>query len=85
LFSLIPKSSDFENGLKFQVYINRLSDFFSIDKEKIITMLPKNKKEWAYEKSAEPEWSGYEGFFKNLDEVTAILNGFGKVKKKGIN
>jgi len=83
LFSLIPKSSDFENGLKFQVYINRLSDFFSIDKEKIIPMLPKNKKEWVYGKETEPEWSGYEGFFKNLDEITKLLDGLGKIRIKG--
>lgn len=79
LFNLIPKDSSPDEGLKFQVYINRLSDYLNIDKKEIILLLPKSKKEWEYQKSDSIEWSGYEGFFKNLNEVVVFLKGLGIV------
>ena len=78
IFNLIPTESSPEKGLKFQVYINRLSDYLGIDADKIITYLPKNREEWEYQKSESIEWSGYAGFFKNQSEVKILLNGLKK-------
>lgn len=82
IFSLIPEGSSSINGLKFQVYISRFADYFGLDEEISICILPKNKKEWKYYKDAPPEWSGYEGYFGDIEEIETFLNGFQRVAKK---
>ena len=43
VFSLIPDKSSSEDGVRFQVYITRLSDYFGIDQDTAIVWLPKPK------------------------------------------
>jgi len=82
VFSLIPKESNLDDGLGFQVYITRLSEYFGINEEQAIALLPKHKGEWKYYRGAPPEWSGFAGFFKNLEEVEYLLTGLNEVRKK---
>ncbi|MFE3845874.1 DUF91 domain-containing protein [Thermoplasmatota archaeon] len=78
IFNLIPTESNTDFGLKFQVYVNRFSEYFKIDKNKLIELLPKNKKEWRYYPEASDEYSGYEGFFKDETEVKIFYKVFKK-------
>jgi hypothetical protein len=71
IFSLIPEGSDPETGLKFQVYVKRFCKYFGISEDDAMKILPENKKEWHY--TPEPEYSGFEGFFKNLDQAQDFL------------
>jgi len=75
IFNLIPIESSQEQGLKFQVYINRLSTFLNINKDELIQLLPSNKKEWQYVQGYSEDWSGYEGYFKDGKEVQRFIGG----------
>ena len=81
IFSLIPVGSTEQNGLKFQMYLQRFSTYFKIEKTKVVSILPKQHKEWKFEKDATPEYSGYEGFFQTMDEAQHFLNEISKIQK----
>jgi len=80
IFSLIPKDSNPEDGLKFQVYINRLAKYLDEDKERLVGILPQDKREWGFVGYSSPDWTGYEGFFKNLDEAEHFSVALNKMK-----
>ena len=76
VFSLIPKESNPEDGLKFQVYLNRLAKYLDADSERLINILPQDKKKWNYTEDSSPdstEYEGYVGFFKNHNEAELFL------------
>jgi len=86
ILNLIPKDSNANDGVKFQVYIYRLSDYLGVDPKRIVSLLPENKEEWSYEGAAQPskDWSGYTGFFKKSDEVKKFVNGLKEIKKNDL-
>lgn len=71
IFSIIPQESNAEEGLRFRVYSKRFSKFFNINEEEAKMILPENRKEWQF--SPEPEYSGYEGFFKSVKQTEDFL------------
>jgi len=71
IFSLVPQESNAGEGLKFKVYSKRFSKFFNISEEETKMILPENKKEWHF--GPEPEYSGYEGFFKTIKQAEDFL------------
>lgn len=72
IFSLVPKESSAEEGLKFKVYSKRFSKFFNISEDETKRILPENKKEWnPYPKN--PEYLGYEGFFRDINQAEDFL------------
>lgn len=82
IFNLIPKDSNPDDGLRFQVYIPRLSDYFGTDRKSLISLLPKKREEWKYYDDAPSDMSGYAGFFGNLNEADKFLAGLKEFKKK---
>jgi len=74
-FNLIPTQSSRDSGLKFQVYLSRTAKFLGVPEKSIEKCLPKDSHEWHYSDVMEPEWSGYEGYFKTLDEAKAFVKG----------
>jgi len=82
IFSIIPGQSSQQNGLKFQVYLKRFAKYFGITEPEAEKILPTNKKEWKFYKNAPPEYSGYEGFFKDKEEVKAFLSRLQELKSK---
>jgi hypothetical protein len=44
--------------------------------------MPTNKKEWKFYKNAPPEYSGYEGFFKDKEEVKNFISKLRELKSK---
>ncbi len=75
---IIPVFSDTENGMKYEVYLNRLADFLGIGVEEILKVLPQ------YKKLGSTEWYGGwgEGFFKNSTEIRVFLDKLREIKKK---
>lgn len=82
IFSIIPGQSSQQNGLKFQVYLKRFAKYFGITEPEAEKILPTNKKEWKFYKNAPPEYSGYEGFFKDKEEVKTFLSRLQELKSK---
>jgi len=81
VFSLIPVYSKDQNGLKFEIYLQRFSNYFKMEETKIVSILPKLHKEWKYSKDASLEYSGYDGFFQTIDEVQQFVNGLPKINR----
>lgn len=79
VLSLIPKESNSNDGLKFQVFTKRLSNYFGVEEQKVIALLPKNKEPWEYYRGAPPDLSGFAGYFKNSEEVNSFLIGLNKI------
>lgn len=82
IMNLIPQDSNQNKGLYFQVYIPRLSDYFNVDKNHLIALLPKQSEEWKYYYNAPPDMSGYAGFFKNKAEIQQFVKGLSKSIKE---
>ncbi|BAY16983.1 hypothetical protein NIES21_28170 [Anabaenopsis circularis NIES-21] len=83
IFTLIPVESNGEKGLKFRIYTTRFSEYWGIDLENIIDLLPSSKYAWENYPSATPDWCGHEGFFKTLDEVDIFIAGLHKITQNG--
>jgi hypothetical protein len=80
IFSILPVGSDAEHGLKFQIYTKRFSRYFKIDEKTVESILPGNKWEWEFAK--DPEYTGYEGFFKNHEEIERFLANLRKPRQE---
>lgn len=82
IFSLIPTHSSQEEGLKFQIYVLRFIDYFNIDRETLLSMLPENKEDWKYYQGADEYFSGYTGYFKKEEEVNKFIIMLGTLKDR---
>ncbi len=76
LFSLIPTESSKENGLRFQVYSWRLTEFFGRTLDDVLKTLPDGYEEWSYSTPADKDWSGHVGYFQSEDEVDKFASLF---------
>jgi Endonuclease NucS len=79
IFNLVPTASTPQGGLRFQVFFEKFVVFFGLDKSKALSILPPTKHEWQF--SPGLEWSGYEGFFRNLGEANAFLEELRKINE----
>ena len=79
IFSLVPGESDSSQGVRFQVYIDRLSKFLSVSKKDIIGILPSESEKYEPWKHAPPMLTG---FFKSTNEIDTILTGLNEFRQK---
>jgi len=79
IFSIIPGESDPSQGVRFQLYIDRLSQYLGVSKEKVINILPSNKKEQKIWKNGP---LSIVGFFKDVDEVNQFILGLTELKRR---
>ena len=81
ILSLIPGESSSNSGLRFQVYSTRLAEYLNTSEQEAISLLPEYKEEWEYGKGGGPEWSGFAGFFKDLEASQRFLAALDKAKR----
>ncbi|PWR74573.1 endonuclease NucS domain-containing protein [Methanospirillum stamsii] len=81
-FSLIPLKSSKEKGIRYELYLTRLAEYFHTTIDEIEKILPKSRDIFHYNNDPSPEWSGYQGFFENEDVVRLFLDGVRRMKKK---
>jgi hypothetical protein len=84
IFSLIVTESDSSQGLKFRVYSRRLAEYIGVKENQILSWLPKSHIDWKNYANAPPEWSGYEGFFVNVEEANKFLQGLTEAQNQGL-
>jgi hypothetical protein len=77
IFSLVPRESDSNQGVRFQVYIDRLSDYLGVERDVVIKILPSESEDYEPWKGA---WPTLVGFFKNADEINRFLTGLSELK-----
>lgn len=78
MISLIPKDEEQAEGLKFQIYEKRLLEYLGIERNDLISVLPRDHHAWEYVAGSGPDWCGYEGRFTSMEEVKAFLHLFNK-------
>lgn len=78
IFSLIPGESDSSKGVRFQVYIDRFSEYFGISKQDALGIFPSELAEYEPWRGAPPTLVG---FFKDMDEVDSFLRKLADLKK----
>ena len=71
IFNLLPGYSDVEKGLRFRVFIDRLTQYLGVEKNKLLSALPPSTKDH------EP-WSGsppcVAGYFRSQEEIARFLS-----------
>lgn len=75
MISFVPENSNHEQGLYFQIYFVRLCEYFDLDEEDALSLLPQQRNDWAYAGSTDPYYSGYEGYFQNSEEIDRFIVG----------
>jgi len=80
--SLIPGESNPDDGVRFQVYINRLAKYLKTDAGEATSLLPENKTDWKYTKDASDDWAGFVGFFKTAEEADHFLVEMARLMKQ---
>jgi len=78
IFSVVPGESDASQGVWFQVFVDRLSEYLSTSTDKVIGILPSGSEEYVPYKGA-PRTFG--GFFKDDNEVDRFLKEMSKLSK----
>lgn len=73
VFSLWPVRSNAENGLYFEIYVTRMVDLVSVQRDQLVDS-PPNRTPWSYVKDATPEYTGYEGFFQDRSSVNKFVS-----------
>lgn len=79
VFSLLPRESNTDKGLKFQVYVDRFTEYFGVDKNKTSRILPGYVKTHDFE-----DWGERgEGYFQNESKVDNLIKELKESKKPG--
>jgi hypothetical protein len=80
IFSLIPLKSSKEKGVRYELYLTQLAQYYHTTFDEIENILPKSRDIFHYNNDPSPEWSGYQGFFESEDEIRVFLGGFRRLK-----
>jgi hypothetical protein len=76
VFSLGPTRSNPDNGLYFEIYVQRKLHHLGINKDQLMGSLPSSRKPWGYTRDAAPDYTGFEGFFPDQASVDKFLSLF---------
>jgi hypothetical protein len=86
IISLIPTQSTKEEGLKFQIYVSRFINYFNIDRESLLSVLPPDKENWKYFPADQEDksgfYSGFMGYFHTDEEVNKFITWLSTLEHK---
>lgn len=71
VFSLVPGESSADQGVRFQVYIERLTQYLKAEKEELIAVFPPGTQDYEPWKGAPPHLAG---FFHTHDDIARFLS-----------
>jgi len=71
IFSLMPGESDTKLGVRFYVYIDRLSEYLGASKKAITEILPSKLEKYEHRRDLPPRSAGY---FKDANKVRRFLS-----------
>jgi hypothetical protein len=75
IISLLPGESNRNDGLLFQLYLERFKELFGLSEEVALALLPQRRQPWKYYEAASDDFSGFRGYFANEAEVDHLLQG----------
>lgn len=78
VFSLVPRESNPEKGLRFQIYTSTFAGAFNLSEEELKDLLPQNAEIW----EPWPGTLGLSGYFRDISAIDKFINGFSSSKYK---
>jgi hypothetical protein len=72
VFSLIPRESNADKGLRFQIYTSIFADAFNLSEGQLRNLLPEEAEVW----TPWPGASGLTGYFRDVSQIENFVNGF---------
>lgn len=75
LLALLPDQSSAEDGLRYQLYTDRLAEYCGLPQVEILALLPEGHEPYAYYPDAPPDLTGRAGFFRTKEEASRFLQG----------
>lgn len=82
IFSLDVTESSAESGLKFHVYFHRFIEYFNLDDQTALVLLPENSTETDIFPGSEEDYYAYEGYFQNEEQISHFLAGLSLDRKR---
>ena len=76
VISLLPGESNIADGLKYQLYKNRFISLTNITETDLEARMPASHDYWIYYPSAGSDYEGFQGFFKNREEIDHLVKAF---------
>jgi hypothetical protein len=77
VISLLPGQSCREDGLRFQLYRNRLADFAGPAIADVESVIPTSRERWIYYAGAPPDYEGFQGFIRTGEEIDRLAAALG--------
>jgi hypothetical protein len=74
VLSLIPQESTTADGLRFQVYFQRLRSLLGIPEDAALSLLPARREPWTFYEAGGPDYAGFQGYFADRTEVDRLVN-----------
>lgn len=74
VFSLIPRESNAEKGLRFQIYSSIFAGAINLSEGELRNLLPSDAEAWAPWAGA----SGLSGYFRDVSEIEKFIDGFSR-------
>lgn len=74
LLSLLPEESSAEQGLRYQLYTDRLAEYSGVRQNEIIQLLPDGHEPYAYYADAPSDLTGRAGFFRSEQDASRFLD-----------
>lgn len=76
VFSLVPRESSAERGLRFQIYTSTFASAFHLSEGELRNLLPVDAEVW----TPWPGASGLAGYFRDVSQIEKFINGFSAPK-----
>src|SRR5690606_6991717 len=80
IISLLPAESTEADGMRYQIYKNRLASLAGGNFGEIEAMLPDRREDWIYYPSAPADYEGFQGYITSvaeIDRLAKVLSGNG--------
>src|SRR6202162_1664753 len=74
ILSLIPQESTAADGLRFQVYFQRLRSLLGIPEDAALSLLPMRREPWTFYEAGGPDYSGFQGYFADRTDVDRLVS-----------
>src|SRR5207302_4357153 len=79
VISLVPGDSSADDGLRYQIYKNRIAVLAQVPSAGVESLMPAEHEEWSYVGSTDPDYHGFEGFMKTREEIGRIAGALNRV------
>jgi len=83
ILNLLPGESGQVQGVRFQVFAQRLAQFFGGLEDDIKALLPNSPEPWEFG-TAREDWKGFAGWFRSVDEAKRLIEGV-RDRRRGTN